>query len=103
MTKNVKGGDVVVLVNGQIINLENGYSKNSFKDNSIIFKKGSIGKVMGTSEDNNGEIVSMMVEFILCYGIGLRTTVLPSDIRKATNEEIHCFCGYNNQTLEEEN
>lgn len=99
--KEIKGGDVVVLLSGQMINMGNANdSKDSFKDNSIIFKRGSICKVMGTSKNNNGELISITVGFNLCYGIEIQTTVLPHDIRKATNDEIYCFCGYNCQTLD---
>ena len=56
---------------------------------------------MGTSENNNGELISITVGFNLCYGMEMQTTVLPNDVRKATNDEIHCFCGYNSQTLDQ--
>ena len=90
--KEIKGGDIVVLTSGQTVNFPNGH------DSNIIFKKGSICKVMGISK-NNEEIISITVQFLLCYGIGLNTTVKLTDVRKATSDEIHCFCGYNNQTL----
>jgi len=97
--KKIKGGDIVVLTSGQMIKLGNeNDAKDSFKGNCVIFKRGSIGKVMGISEDN-GEIVCVTVGFSFYYGIALQTTVLPNDIRKATSDEIHCFCGYNNQSL----
>jgi hypothetical protein len=92
--KNDIGGNIVVLTSGQIIDLP--FIHGSKENSTIIFRRGAIGKVMGTLE-NKGVINRVTIEFNLCYGVAIQIDVSPDCIESASGEQVSCYCGYNSQ------
>jgi hypothetical protein len=93
MKKDI-GGNIVVLTSGQTVDLP--FIHGSKENATIIFRRGAIGKVMGTSE-NKDAINMLTIEFNLCYGVAIQIDISPDCIENASSEQVSCYCGYNCQ------
>ena len=63
-------------------------------------KKGVLGKVTKVVQSLHEikffqDVSKVIVEFNLCYGVAVKIAVHPDNLKRATDEQVECYCGNN--------